>query len=254
MRNLINQYIDEKDWRVKENSNSTYSASALSNYVAESYTADYCLKKIYPAAVSNAHRRGDIHIHDLGHGLMGYCCGWDLSKLLTDGFRGSTSKIESSPAKHLSSLLGQIINFIGVLQSEWAGAMSFSSFDTYIAPFIRYDKLSYKKIKQYLQEFLYSINAVSRWGSQSPFSNVTLDMNIPKDMAKMPVIIGGNPQKECYGEFQKEVNVFNKALFELYLEGDKIGRPFTFPIPTVSLTPDFKWNGKVSELLFKLIT
>jgi ribonucleoside-triphosphate reductase len=239
---LIDNYLEKLDWQVKENSNMGYSLQGLNNYIFSEVSKTYWLHKLYPQEVRDAYESGDLHIHDLGT-LSVYCVGWDLSDLLTEGFKGVAGKIESSPAKHLRTALGQVVNFIYTLQGEAAGAVAFSNFDTLLAPFIRYDDLSYTEVKQALQEFVFNMNVPTRVGFQTPFSNITLDLNPSPNFKNLPVIRGGKPQSETYGEFQKEMNTFNRALFEVLGEGDATGRVFTFPIPTVNITKDFDWEN-----------
>jgi ribonucleoside-triphosphate reductase len=248
---LVDQYLEKIDWQVNENSNMAFSLQGLNNYISSEISKIYWLNKIYPAEVQKAHISGDFHIHDLSI-LSVYCVGWDLYDLLTQGFKGVAGKIESKPAKHFRSALGHVVNFFYTLQGEAAGAQAFSNFDTLLAPFIRYDKLTYKEIKQALQEFIFNINVPTRVGFQTPFTNITLDLNIPSTYADQPVIIGGKPQKETYKNFQKELDTFNKALLEIMLEGDAKGRVFTFPIPTYNITKDFNWENPNLDLLWKI--
>ncbi|MDD5040438.1 MAG: ribonucleoside triphosphate reductase [Patescibacteria group bacterium] len=249
--NLVDQYLEKLDWQVNENSNMSFSLQGLNNYVSSEISKVYWLNKIYPPEVRDAHSSGDFHIHDLNI-LSVYCVGWDLYDLLVQGFTGVSGKIESKPPKHFRSALGQVVNFFYTLQGEAAGAQAFSNFDTLLAPFIRYDKLGYKEVKQALQEFLFNINVPTRVGFQTPFTNITLDLTVPSTFATQPVIIGGVPQQELYNDFQKELDVFNKALLEVMLEGDAKGRVFTFPIPTYNITKDFDWKNPNTELLWKI--
>ena len=228
---LMLQYLERSDWQVNENSNMTYSLQGLNHYVSSEITKIYWLNNIYPPEIRKAHLEGDFHLHDLGM-LSVYCVGWDLYDLLCEGFRGVRGKIECKPAKHFRSALGQIVNFFYTLQGESAGAQAISNFDTLLAPFIRYDGLNYDGIKQALQEFIFNINVPTRVGFQTPFTNVTIDLVVPKCYADQPVIMGGQPQEETYGEFQEEMNLFNRAFLEVMGEGDAKGRVFTFPIPT----------------------
>ncbi len=245
---LIEKYLERLDWKVKENSNMAYSLQGLNNYVSSEITKTYWLNKIYTPEVRQAHLAGDLHIHDLGL-LSVYCVGWDLQDLLLSGFRGAPGKAESSPARHFRSALGQIVNFFYTLQGEAAGAQAFANFDTLLAPFIRYDNLSYKEVKQALQEFVFNINVPTRVGFQTPFTNLTMDLEPPATLKDQNVVIGGEHQKETYGEFQEEMNVFNQAFLEVMSEGDARGRVFTFPIPTYNITADFDWsNPGVSRL------
>ncbi len=240
--NLVDQYLEQLDWQVNENSNMTFSLQGLNNYISSEISKVYWLTKIYPNEIKEAYLNGDYHIHDLNI-LSVYCVGWDLFDLLQEGFRGVPGKIESKPPKHFRAALGQIVNFFYTLQGEAAGAQALSNFDTLLAPFIRYDKLSYEDVRQALQEFVFNVNVPTRVGFQTPFTNVTLDLNVPSYYAKQPVIIGGKPQKECYSDFQKEMDMFNKAFFEVMTAGDATGRVFTFPIPTYNITKDFNWEN-----------
>jgi len=239
--NLIDQYLEKLDWQVNENSNMAYSLQGLNNYIASEVSKTYWLNKIYPPEIRAAHVEGDLHIHDLGQ-ISVYCVGWDLMDLLVTGFCGAEGKIESSPARHFRSALGQIVNFFYTLQGEAAGAQAFSSFDTLLAPFIHYDKLSYADVKQALQEFIFNINVPTRVGFQTPFTNVTMDLIPPDSYKDQPVIIGGKPQDKCYGDFASEMDMLNKAFLEVMVEGDAKGRVFTFPIPTYNITKDFDWE------------
>lgn len=248
---LMHEYLDQLDWRVKENANMSYSLQGLNNYVAASVSAHYWLHKAYPKEIQTAHASGDFHIHDLQL-LSAYCSGWDLRDLLIKGFRGAPNKIESAPPKHFRSALGQAVNFFYTLQGEIAGAQAFSNFDTYLAPFIRYDKLTYKEVKQCLQEFQFNMNVPTRVGFQTPFTNITLDLNPTKMSGNDYVIIGGKPQKEKYKDFQKEMDMFNTAFTEVMIEGDASGRVFTFPIPTYNITKDFDWDNPVADKVFTM--
>lgn len=238
---LVKDYIDKLDWQVNENSNMAYSWQGLNNYISSTVQANYWLYSIYPKEISNANISKDYHIHDLGM-LAVYCCGWSLEDLLLKGFTGVKGKISSAPAKHLSAALGQCVNFFYTLQHEAAGAQAFSSFDTYLAPFIRYDKLTYKQVKQEMQEFLYNMNVPTRVGCQTPFTNITLDLIPAGKLAEQNVIIGGQLQKEKYKDFQKEMNMLNKAFCEVMMQGDANGRLFSYPIPTYNLTKNFDWD------------
>jgi ribonucleoside-triphosphate reductase len=240
---LIEKYLGKDDWRVKENANMTYSLQGLNNHVASIISSNFWLNKIYPRDVRKAHTYGDMHIHDLAL-LSAYCTGWDLKDILIRGFGGVSGKLNSRPPKHFATALGQLVNFFYTLQGEVAGAIAVGNFDTYLAPFIRHDKLNYKKVKQALQEFLFNMNVPTRVGFQTPFTNVTLDLSAPKIVAEEAVIIGGKPTGAKYGDFQKEMDVFNKAFAELMLEGDAQDRVFSFPIPTYSITRDFDWDNK----------
>ncbi len=248
---LIDNYLQELDWQVKENSNMTYSLQGLNNYISSEITKKYWLNKIYPPEIRNAYLKGDFHIHDLGL-LSVYCVGWDLFDLLMEGFKGVPGKTQSKPAKHFRSALGQVVNFFYTLQGEAAGAQAFSNFDTLLAPFIRYDNLSYKEVKQALQEFIFNMNIPTRVGFQTPFTNITLDLNVPSYYKDKGVVIGGKIQDATYGEFQEEMNMFNKALFEVMTEGDAKGRVFTFPIPTYNITKDFDWSNPVLDGLWEM--
>ena len=239
---LVDNYLGEIDWHVKENSNMGYSLQGMNNYVFSEVSKTYWLNKIYPARIREAYESGDLHLHDLGT-LSVYCVGWDLQDLLTEGFRGVSDKIESAPAKHFRTALGQMVNFMYTMQGEAAGAIAFSNFDTLLAPFIRYDKLSDKEVKQCLQEFIFNMNVPTRVGFQTPFSNITLDLTPSPNFKDQQVLIGGKEQKEKYGEFQKEMDTLNRAFFAVMGEGDAAGRVFTFPIPTVNVTKDFDWDN-----------
>ena len=247
---LIDKYLGNLDWKVNENSNMGYSLQGLNNYVSAEITKTYWLDKIYTSKIGKAHKEGDLHIHDLNL-LSVYCVGWDLTDLLQEGFTGVAGKVASKPAKHFRSALGQVVNFFYTLQGEAAGAQAFSDFDTLLAPFIRADKLSYKEVKQAIQEFVFNVNVPTRVGFQTPFTNITLDLECPKHMADNPVIIGGEMQDTTYGEYQEEMNMLNKALLEVLSEGDANGRVFTFPIPTVNITKDFNWDNPVIESLWE---
>lgn len=248
---LMEDYLGKADWRLKENSNMSFSVQGLNNYLASSISAKYWLNRLYPAEIRNAHVEGDFHIHDLGM-LAPYCCGWDLKDILIKGFGGVDEKVQSKPPKHFRSALGQTINFLYTLQGEAAGAQAFANFDTYLAPFIRYDKLNYREVKQALQEFMFNINVPTRVGFQTPFTNVTLDVTPSKQMMKEHVIIGGEIQKETYGDFQKEMDMFNQAYAEVMIEGDSTGRVFAFPIPTYNIDKNFDWNKKELEPVWEM--
>lgn len=247
---LIDQYLSKLDWKVNENSNMGYSLQGLNNYIASEVSKTYWLDKIYSRSLGRAHKSGDIHIHDLNI-LSVYCVGWDLMDLLREGFTGVAGKVASKPARHFRSALGQVVNFFYTLQGEAAGAQAFSNFDTLLAPFIRYDKLTYTEVKQALQEFVFNVNVPTRVGFQTPFTNITLDLEAPTHMAGMPVIIGGEIQETNYGDHQDEMNMLNRALLEVLCEGDASGRVFTFPIPTYNITPDFNWDNPVIENLWE---
>jgi ribonucleoside-triphosphate reductase len=246
---LIDAYLSKADWQVNENSNMSYSLQGLNNYISSEISKIYWLNKIYPNDIKESHAGGDFHIHDLGL-LSVYCVGWDLYDLLTSGFQGATGKIESKPAKHFRSVLGQIVNFFYTLQGESAGAQAFSNVDTLLAPFIRYDNLSYKEVKQALQEFLFNVNVPTRVGFQTPFTNITLDLTVPSYYADKAVIIGGEMMDETYAGFQAEMDIFNKAFLEVMREGDAKGRVFTFPIPTYNISDDFDWDNPNLEILW----
>ncbi len=248
---LVDQYLKKNDWKIHENSNMDYSLQGLNNYISSEVSKVYWLNEIYSPEIRAAHTEGDFHIHDLSL-LSVYCVGWDLYDLLTEGFRGVSGKVESKPAKHLRSALGQVVNFFYTLQGEAAGAQAFSNFDTLLAPFIRYDKLHYVEIRQALQEFIFNINVPTRVGFQTPFTNVTLDISVPRYYAKRNVMIGGNPQMETYSEFQEEMNLFNMAFLDVMSEGDAKGRVFTFPIPTYNVTKDFNWDDPKLEGLWEM--
>lgn len=247
---LIDQYLSKLDWRVNENSNMDYSLQGLNNYIAGEVSKTYWLNKIYTPEIGKLHRSGDMHIHDRSL-LSVYCVGWDLQDVLRVGFTGVNNKISSKPAKHFRSILGQVVNFFYTLQGEAAGAQAFSNFDTLLAPFIAYDKLTYKEVKQALQEFVFNVNVPTRVGFQTPFTNITLDLECPSYMEGQPVVIGGEIQDSNYGDHQKEMNMFNKALLEVLCEGDANGRVFTFPIPTYNITEDFNWENPVIENLWE---
>jgi ribonucleoside-triphosphate reductase (formate) len=248
---LVEHYVEKLDWKIKENSNMSYSLQGLNNYISSDITAEYWLNRIYPPEVRRAHKSGDLHIHDLSL-LSVYCVGWDLQDLLTVGFMGVPGKVESAPPRHLRSALGQIVNFFYTLQGEAAGAQAVSNFDTLLAPFIRYDSLSYKEVKQALQEFVFNINIPTRVGFQTPFTNITMDLNVPDTFRETPVIIGGKFQAETYGMFQPEMDIFNSAFAEVMMEGDARGRVFTFPIPTYNITKDFNWDNPNLENIWKM--
>ena len=248
---LVDKYLEMEDWRVRENSNMSYSLQGLNNYLSSTVIAKYWITRIYPPNIGNAHFSGDFHIHDLG--VLGpYCVGWDLSDLLFSGFGGVAGKIESKPPKHLRTALGQVVNFFYTLQGEAAGAQAFSNFDTYLAPFIRYDGLNEREVKQALQEFIFNINIPTRVGFQTPFTNITLDLTVPDFMKDEPVIYAGKIMDDTYGEMQEEIDMFNVALAEVMTEGDAKGRVFTFPIPTYNITRDFDWESPVSQKIFEL--
>jgi len=249
---LMDSYLDRQDWEVRENSNMDYSLQGLNNYVASKVSKTYWLGKIYTQQIRQAHNSGALHIHDLGL-ISVYCVGWDLKDLLLSGFQGVSGKIESTPAKHFRVILGQAANFLYTLQGEAAGAQAFSNFDTLLAPFIRYDNLTYDEVKQALQEFIFNINVPTRVGGQTPFTNITLDLQPPGSLANEAVIIGGKVQSQTYCEFQHEMNLFNRAFLDVMADGDAKGRPFTFPIPTYNITQDFDWDNIELKLLWEVI-
>jgi ribonucleoside-triphosphate reductase len=245
----INEYLEKIDWRINANANQGYSLGGLILNVSGKMIANYWLNHVYPPEVGESHRTGRFYIHDLDM-LSGYCAGWSLRMLLEEGFNGVPGKVESCPPKHLSSAVGQMVNFLGTLQNEWAGAQAFSSFDTYLAPFIRKDNLSYGDIVQNMQEFVYNLNVPSRWGTQTPFTNITLDWNCPEDLKDRRPVIGGKEQEFTYGDLQMEMDMINRAFLEVMSRGDAKGRIFTFPIPTYNITPDFPWEHPNCEILF----
>ncbi len=251
-KEIVNNYVNEEDWRVKENSTVTYSVGGLILHNSGAITANYWLSEIYDEEIANAHRNADIHLHDLSM-LTGYCAGWSLKQLIKEGLGGIPGKITSSPASHLSTLCNQMVNFLGIMQNEWAGAQAFSSFDTYLAPFVKIDNLSYKEVKQCIQSFVYGVNTPSRWGTQAPFSNITLDWTVPNDLAELPCIIGGKEVDFKYKDCKKEMDLVNKAFIEIMIEGDANGRGFQYPIPTYSITKDFDWSDtENNRLLFEM--
>lgn len=247
----MNEYLQHLDWRVNANANQGYSLGGLILNVSGKVVANYWLNYIYPPEVGNAHRQADIHIHDLDM-LSGYCAGWSLKTLLNEGLNGVPGKVEAGAPKHLTSAVGQIVNFLGTMQNEWAGAQAFSSFDTYLAPFIRIDNLDYKEVRQCIQELIYNLNVPSRWGTQTPFTNLTFDWVCPQDLRDQHPLIGGEEVDFTYGELQKEMDMINRAYIEVMLEGDAKGRVFTFPIPTYNMTPDFNWDSPNAHLLFSM--
>ncbi len=248
---IVDDYINNNDWRIKESANSTYSLQGLNQHVSTIISSQYWLNKIYPQEIADAHKKGKFHIHDLGF-VSVYCVGWDLQELLMVGFKGVPGKVESKPAKHFRTLLGQIVNFFYTMQGEAAGAQAFSNFDTYLAPFIRYDKLSYKEVKQALQEFMFNMNIPTRVGFQTPFTNITLDLVVPDNMKNTAVIIGGELQNSTYGEYQHEMDIFNKAFAEVMTEGDANGRIFSFPIPTYNITKNFDWENEYRQPIWDM--
>ena len=251
-KDLVDNYLQINDWRVKENSTVTYSVGGLILSNSGAITANYWLSEIYDPEVAEAHRNADLHLHDLSM-LTGYCAGWSLKQLIQEGLGGVVGKITSSPASHLSTLCNQMVNFLGIMQNEWAGAQAFSSFDTYLAPFVKVDNLTQKEVKQCVQSFVYGVNTPSRWGTQAPFSNITLDWTVPRDLADQPAIVGGRERDFTYGDCQKEMDMVNKAFIEIMIEGDANGRGFQYPIPTYSITRDFDWSeSENNKLLFEM--
>ena len=248
----MDSYVKATDWRVKENSTVTYSVGGLILSNSGAITANYWLSEIYDDEIANAHRNADLHIHDLSM-LTGYCAGWSLKQLIQEGLGGISGKITSAPAKHLATLCNQMVNFLGIMQNEWAGAQAFSSFDTYLAPFVKADNLSYDAVKKCIESFIYGVNTPSRWGTQAPFSNITLDWVVPNDLAELPAIVGGKEQDFKYKDCQKEMDIVNKAFIEVMIEGDANGRGFQYPIPTYSITKDFDWSDtENNKLLFEM--
>lgn len=247
----VNEYLEQSDWRVSANANQGYSLGGLILNLSGKVIANYWLSQVYPPQVGEAHRDGSIHIHDLDM-LAGYCAGWSLRMLLAEGLNGVPGKVEAGPPKHLSSAVGQIVNFLGTLQNEWAGAQAFSSFDTYLAPYIRKDRLSYREVRQSIQELIYNLNVPSRWGTQTPFTNLTFDWTCPDDLKTQVPVIGGEEMPFCYGELQAEMDMINRAYIEVMTAGDAKGRVFTFPIPTYNITPDFPWESENAGLLFAM--
>lgn len=251
-KDIVNKYVQVEDWRVKENSTVTYSVGGLILSNSGAITANYWLSEIYDEEIAKAHRDADIHIHDLSM-LTGYCAGWSLKQLLMEGLGGIPGKITSSPARHLSVLCNQMVNFLGIMQNEWAGAQAFSSFDTYLAPFVKVDNLSYREVKKCIEAFVYGVNTPSRWGTQAPFSNITLDWTVPNDLAELPAIVGGKEMDFKYKDCKKEMDMINKAFIEIMIEGDANGRGFQYPIPTYSITSDFDWSDtENNRMLFEM--
>lgn len=251
-KELVNRYVNVMDWRVKENSTVTYSVGGLILSNSGAITANYWLSEIYDDEIANAHRNGDIHLHDLSM-LTGYCAGWSLKQLIQEGLGGVVGKINSKPAKHLASLCNQMVNFLGIMQNEWAGAQAFSSFDTYLAPFVKVDHLSYSQVKKCIESFIFGVNTPSRWGTQAPFSNITLDWVVPSDLGEMPAIVGGLEMNFKYKDCKAEMDIINKAFIEIMVEGDADGRGFQYPIPTYSITKDFDWSAtENNKLLFEM--
>ena len=251
-KDVVNSYVKVEDWRVKENSTVTYSVGGLILSNSGAITANYWLSEIYDTEIAEAHRSGDLHLHDLSM-LTGYCAGWSLKQLIMEGLGGIPGKITSSPARHLSVLCNQMVNFLGIMQNEWAGAQAFSSFDTYLAPFVRTDRLDYPAVKKCIESFIYGVNTPSRWGTQAPFSNITLDWTVPDDMANMPAIVGGKEMDFTYGDCKAEMDMINRAFIETMIEGDANGRGFQYQIPTYSITKDFDWSDNLNNrLLFEM--
>lgn len=248
---FVDDYIGMQDWRVRENANVAYSFSSLFLHAAGETVARYALSKVYPREIARAHIEGDFHIHNVPFGIVGYCAGWSIKDLLLQGFSGVAGRTESSPARHFSSALLQISNFLGSVQNEWAGAQAVNSLDIYLAPFVRKDGLNYKQVKQAMQEFIYNLNISSRWGGQTPFTNLALELKVPEDMKEQPVIYGGKVLDETYADFQPEADLVNRAFLDVMLHGDMRGRIFTFPIPTYNVTKDFEWESEISDLLFQ---
>ena len=251
-KDVINSYVKVEDWRVKENSTVTYSVGGLILSNSGAVTANYWLSEIYDEEIAEAHRNADIHIHDLSM-LTGYCAGWSLKQLIQEGLGGISGKITSAPAAHLSVLCNQMVNFLGIMQNEWAGAQAFSSFDTYLAPFVKVDNLTYREVKKCIEAFIYGVNTPSRWGTQAPFSNITLDWTVPADLAELPAIVGGKEMDFKYKDCKKEMDMVNRAFLEIMIEGDANGRGFQYPIPTYSITRDFDWSDtENNRLLFEM--
>ena len=247
----MEEYLDRRDWRVNANANQGYSLGGLILNVAGKVTANYWLSHVYSPEAGRAHREGDLHIHDLDM-LSGYCAGWSLRQLLFEGFNGVPGKVEAKPARHMSAAIGQIVNFLGTLQNEWAGAQAFSSFDTYMAAFVRKDQMTYAQVRQCIQELIYNLNVPSRWGTQTPFTNLTFDWVCPQDLRELVPYIGGEEMPFCYGELQAEMDLINRAYIEVMMAGDALGRVFTFPIPTYNITNDFDWDHPNTDLLFEM--
>jgi anaerobic ribonucleoside-triphosphate reductase len=250
--NTISEYLEQSDWRVKENSNEAFSFSGLLLHTAGKVMSNYNLSELYTPQISEAHRKAYIHIHDLSHGVIAYCAGWSLKNLLVRGFGGVPNKVDCKPAKHMSTVVHQMVNYIGCLQMEFAGAQAFSSVDTLLAPFVVYDDLDYKQVKQNMQQLVFSLNIPSRWGSQYPFSNLTFDWSAPEDMKDQHAVVGGKEQRYTYGDCQEQSDMINRAFIEVMMEGDSKGRIFTFPIPTYNLTKEFRWDSENSRVLFEM--
>ena len=251
-KELVDKYVKASDWRVKENSTVTYSVGGLILSNSGAITANYWLSEIYDSEIAEAHRNADIHLHDLSM-LTGYCAGWSLRQLIEEGLGGISGKITSAPAKHLATLCNQMVNFLGIMQNEWAGAQAFSSFDTYLAPFVKADNLDYEQVKKCIESFIYGVNTPSRWGTQAPFSNITLDWTVPADLAEKPAIVGGKEMDFTYGDCKAEMDMVNRAFLEIMIEGDANGRGFQYPIPTYSITRSFDWSEtENNRLLFEM--
>lgn len=251
VEHAMEEYLELRDWRIQANANQGYSLGGLILNVAGKVTANYWLSHVFSPQEGQAHRNGDIHIHDLDM-FAGYCAGWSLRQLLIEGFNGVPGKVEATPAKHMSAAVGQVVNFLGTLQNEWAGAQAFSSFDTYMAPFVRQDRMSYEQVRQCMQEMVYNLNVPSRWGTQTPFTNLTFDWTCPDDLKEQVPYIGGKEMPFCYGELQTEMDMINRAYIDVMMSGDANGRAFTFPIPTYNITQDFEWDSPNSDLLFEM--
>ncbi|MAC89103.1 anaerobic ribonucleoside-triphosphate reductase, partial [Maricaulis sp.] len=251
VKSTIEEYVHREDWRIKANANQGYSLGGLILNTSGKVTANYWLDHVYPPAVGIAHRNADLHVHDLDM-LAGYCAGWSLRNLLVEGFNGVPGKIEAAPPRHFTSALGQIVNFLGALQNEWAGAQALSSFDTYLAPFLRLDGLGYDAVVQAMQEFVFNLNVPSRWGTQTPFTNLTFDWVCPEDLRDDVAMVGGEPVDFSYGELQAEMDIINRAFIEVMTRGDARGRVFTFPIPTYNITDDFPWESENARRLFDM--
>ena len=250
---VVDNYLKVADWRVKENSTVTYSVGGLILSNSGAVTANYWLSEVYDEEIANRHKSAAIHIHDLSM-LTGYCAGWSLKQLIQEGLGGIEGKITSSPAKHLSTLCNQMVNFLGIMQNEWAGAQAFSSFDTYLAPFVKVDNLSYEEVKQCVQSFVYGVNTPSRWGTQAPFTNITLDWTVPEDLADQKALVGGKEMDFTYGDCKKEMDMVNKAFIEVFNDGDANGRGFQYPIPTYSITKDFDWSETENRTTYLITT
>ena len=252
-KDVVNSYVKVEDWRVKENSTVTYSVGGLILSNSGAVTANYWLSEIYDEEIADAHRNADIHIHDLSM-LTGYCAGWSLKQLIQEGLGGISGKITSAPASHLSVLCNQMVNFLGIMQNEWAGAQAFSSFDTYLAPFVKADNLTYKEVKKCIESFVYGVNTPSRWGTQAPFSNITLDWTVPSDLAELPALVGGKEMDFKYKDCKEEMDMINKAFIETMIEGDANGRGFQYPIPTYSITKDFDWSDTIQQIISRSLS